>query len=108
MSSKQRYTSIDQKEPEPLIGQSSCFFAPPVPGTAGSVRTDFVFHIPLILRSWVCKGACRVESPLETVGLPAEFAPKVAQCWCQPEGTPHLFSFFLLLDLFYFMYISTL
>lgn len=36
---------------------------------------------PVILRFWVCYGACGVESPLGTVGQSTEFVSKVAQSW---------------------------
>ena len=49
------------------------------PGTPVSVGTDVVFHSPVILRSWVSYGTWAVESPLRTVGLSAEFRPKVAR-----------------------------
>ena len=44
--------------------------------------------LPVILRSWVCFGACLVESPLGTMGLSTEFVSKVAPRWCLQERTP--------------------
>ena len=48
-----------------------------VPVTPGGDGTD-LFYSPAVLRSWACEGTWRVESPLVTVGLSAEFVPKVA------------------------------
>jgi hypothetical protein len=56
------------------------------PGTPSCVGTDVVFHSPVIL-------ACGVESPLETMGLSAEFGSKVGRRWCRPEI---FFCFFIL------------
>jgi hypothetical protein len=42
-----------------------------------------------------------VESPLETVGLPAEFRLKVAWCWREPEGL-----FLILKKKYYFVLLS--
>jgi hypothetical protein len=42
----------------------SLFLLPQAP--LGCVGTD-VFHSPVIPRSWLCEGACGMESPLRTV-----------------------------------------
>jgi hypothetical protein len=45
----------------------------------------------VILRSWVCKGACGVKRPLGTFGLSIKFAPMVVWGWYQPEGISAVF-----------------
>jgi hypothetical protein len=42
----------------------------------------------VILRSWVCYGACSMESPLGTMGPSSEFVPKVIRVWGRSERNP--------------------
>jgi hypothetical protein len=87
--SKPRYTSTDQKESELLVRQGSRVFAPAFTGPSRLVwnRCVLLTSDPKILG--VLELLC-VESPRGTVGLSAEFMPKVVMSWCRPEGTEPL------------------
>jgi hypothetical protein len=83
-------SSADWKEPELLVRLSSCVCAP------ADLRHHWLCWnrccVPLISDPKILGmlGCFAVESPLETIGLPAEFGPKVAWPWHQMEGKAKL------------------